>query len=200
MNAQQIRRRDVLKTMAVGSSGLVQLVASAPVAGSVPEPAAAAAQGAVKNWKPGFLTADEAELVATLAELIIPETGTPGARTAGVHEHIDLVLSHETGEVQQDFREGLAEVDRLSVRRHQKAFLRLSAQDQEGLLSRLANSDSDHPGVGAGHRFFRDLRRRTVFAFYTSREGIHQELGYQGKQVLAEWEGCPHPGHHGDEG
>ena len=200
MKAKRIRRRDVLKTMAVGSSGLVQLVASAPVAGSAPGPAAAAARGAVEAWKPGFLTPVQAELLATLAELIIPETDTPGARAARVHEHIDLVLSHETDQVRKTFLEGLAEVDRLSLIRYEKGFVRLSPEDQEALLSRLADPEPDQPEEGAGHRFFRDLRRRTAFAYYTSREGIHQELGYQGKQVLAEWEGCPHPGHHGDGG
>ena len=198
MTAKQIRRRDALKTMAVGSSGLVKLVAPVPVAGSAAELAAAAVRGAQEAWKPRFLTSGQVEMLATLAELIIPETDTPGARAARVHEHIDLVLSHETEAVQQGFREGLEEVDRLSLSRHGKAFVQLSEEDQEALLSRIANSASDHPEDGAGHRFFRDLRRRTVFAYYTSREGIHQELGYQGKQVLAEWEGCPHPGHHGD--
>lgn len=198
MTGKRIRRRDALKTMAVGSSGLVQLAASAPLAGSAPAMAAAAAQGAGEAWKPGFLTADQAELLATLAELIIPETDTPGARAARVHEHIDLVLSHETEQVRKTFLEGLAEVDRLSLVRYEKAFVRLSPEDQEALLSRLADREPDQPEEGAGHRFFRDLRRRTVFAYYTSREGIHQELGYQGKQVLAEWEGCPHPGRHGD--
>jgi len=197
VTAKRIRRRDALKAMAVGSSGLVQLAASAPVAGSAPGPAAAAAQGAGEAWKPGFLTPDQVELVATLAEIIIPETDTPGARAARVHEHIDLVLSHETEQVRKTFLEGLAEVGRLSLVRYGKAFVRLSLEDQEALLSRLA--EPDQPEEGAGHRFFRDLRRRTVFAYYTSREGIHQELGYQGKQVLAEWEGCPHPGRHGDE-
>ena len=199
MTAKRIRRRDALKTMAVGSSGLVQLAASAPIAGSVAELAATAAHSTGKNWKPGFLTSAQGELLATLAELIIPETDTPGARAARVHEHIDLVLSHETDPVRTAFIEGLAEVDRLSLVRHQKAFVRLSAENQEALLSRLSNPEPDRSEGGAGHRFFRDLRRRTVFAYYTSREGIHQELGYQGKQVLAEWEGCPHPGHHGDE-
>ncbi len=199
MKGKQIRRRDAIKTMAVGSSGLVQLMASAPAAAAARELAAAAAQGVVATWKPSFLTPEQAEILATLAELIIPETDTPGARSARVHEHIDLVLSHETGEVQQGFRQGLEEVDRLSQLQFERAFVRLSPQRQEALLDRLANSEPDHPEAGGGHRFFRDLRRRTVFAYYTSQEGIHQELGYQGKQVLAEWEGCPHPGHHGDE-
>jgi len=199
VTAKQIRRRDALKTMAVGSSGLVQMVASAPVAGSAPELAAPAAHGAVETWKPSFLTAGQAELLATLAELIIPETDTPGARTARVHEQIDLVLGHETDEVQKAFLEGLAEVDRLSLLRYEKAFVLLSEEDRVALLSELANSESDQAEEIPGHRFFRDLRRRTVFAYYTSREGIHQELGYQGKQVLADWEGCPHPGRHGDE-
>lgn len=198
MTAKRIRRRDALKTMAVGSSGLVHLAASAPVPGSARATVAAAAQGAGEAWKPGFLTPGQAELLATLAELIIPETDTPGARSARVHEHIDLVLSHETDQVRKTFLEGLTEVDRLSLVRYGKAFVRLSPEDQEALLRRLADPEPDRPEERAGHRFFGDLRRRTVFAFYTSREGIHQELGYQGKQVLAEWEGCPHPGHHGD--
>ncbi len=200
MTAKQIRRRDALKTMAVGSSGLVHLVASAPAEGSVAELAATAAHGAGKTWKPRFLTSGQVEMLATLAEIIIPETDTPGARTARVHEHIDLVLSHETDQVRKTFLEGLEEVDRLSVSRYEKTFIRLSPQDQEALLGRLSDPETDHPEGAVGHRFFRDLRRRTVFAYYTSREGIHQELAYQGKQVLAEWEGCPHPGHHGDEG
>ena len=147
MTAKRIRRRDALKAMAVGSSGLVQLAASAPVAGSAPGPAAAAAQGAGEAWKPGFLTPDQVELVATLAEIIIPETDTPGARAARVHEHIDLVLSHETEQVRKTFLEGLAEVGRLSLVRYGKAFVRLSLEDQEALLSRLAEPDQPEEGA-----------------------------------------------------
>ena len=38
-------------------------------------------------------TPDQLEMVATLAEHILPETDTPGARTARVHEYVDTMLT-----------------------------------------------------------------------------------------------------------
>ena len=52
----------------------------------------------------------------------------------------------------------------------------------------------------SGRRFFRDIRRRTVFAYYTSRIGIHDEIQYKGKTPLPEWVGCTHPEHRDDDG
>ena len=44
-------------------------------------------------WRPRFFTADENAAIETLAELIIPETDTPGARAANVHQYIDWIVS-----------------------------------------------------------------------------------------------------------
>ena len=41
----------------------------------------------------------------------IPPADTPGARGAKLNEHMDLVLSEETREVQQSFLRGLAWID-----------------------------------------------------------------------------------------
>ena len=99
MNPHKIHRRDAVKTITVGSTTLF------------PAWKLAAAQSsnaaASSSWKPRFLTTEQNELVTTLAELIIPETDTPGARAAKVNEHIDLVLSDEIPEIQQAFLDGL---------------------------------------------------------------------------------------------
>src|SRR5947208_11607612 len=39
-------------------------------------------------WAPRALTPGQAELVATVAEHILPETDTPGARAVGVHRFL----------------------------------------------------------------------------------------------------------------
>ena len=51
------------------------------------------ARSAAPEWRAGTLTAEQSELVATIAEHIIPATNTPGARAAGVHRLIDVILS-----------------------------------------------------------------------------------------------------------
>src|SRR5438046_9804638 len=44
-------------------------------------------------WTPRALSAEQADLVATIAEHILPETDTPGARAVGVHRFIAASLA-----------------------------------------------------------------------------------------------------------
>jgi hypothetical protein len=192
----KIDRREILKA-AAGSAALVVL---GPASSAAPQHhAATAAASAVETsaWQPKFFSAEQNELVATLTELILPETDTPGARAAKVNEYIDLVLSDETARTQENFVAGLAWMNRRGNELFQKDFLRLSNEQQVEILTRLADSKTVRPDDKDGRRFFLDIRRRTVSGYYTSKIGMHEELEYQGKTPLAEWPGCPHPGHHG---
>jgi hypothetical protein len=179
MNSDGVDRRKVLKTV-ISASMLPVL------------------QGEAAAYIPRFLSSGDLELVAILGELILPQTDTPGAREAKVHEYIDMVLSEETADRQSEFREGLAWLNRRSAALYERSFAALDAGKQTALLSRIAFRETLLPEDERGNRFFMDLRRRVVFAYYTSEIGIRQELTYKGKQVLAHWEGCPHPDHHGD--
>jgi hypothetical protein len=176
MKGNEVGRREIVKGLAIGSAGLVpvELLVGA------------------SDWKPRLFTPAQAGLVATLAELIIPRTETPGARDARAHEQIDLVLSEETPEVRKQFLDGLDWIDRRSRKLHGHEFTKLTSEQQTAILTSISRKE------GEQHRFFLDIRRRTVSAYYTSEIGIHQELNYQGHQVLDHWEGCPHPDHHGD--
>jgi hypothetical protein len=183
VKADEIDRRDVVKTFAI-----------APVV----LPLFALGAAAAPPYSPKFFSADDLQLVATLGELIIPQTETPGALAAKVHEHIDLVLSEETPDVQHSFRDGLAWIERRSREMHNRAFLALTVAEQNALLTRMADSKTPRLEDESGYRFFLALRKRVVFAYYTSEIGLRQELTYKGKQALSHWEGCPHSDHHGD--
>ena len=196
MKPKQVRRREILKTIALAPPTLVQAVSLENV-GAITHASKATATGA-PGWKPRLFTSAQNHFVEILAELIIPETETPGASAALVNQHIDLVLSEETQEEQRTFLEGLESIDQISTSQYGKPFSRLSQDQQVALLTRLAADSQVRPEEEPGRRFFLDFRRRTVFAYYTSRVGIHEELEYKGKQVLLEWKGCPHPGNHGD--
>ena len=191
MKPNKIDRRDAVKTITVGSTTLFPAWKLA---------SAQSSNATDSSWKPKFLTAEQNELVITLTELIIPETDTPGARATKANEHIDLVLSDETTEVQQAFLEGLRWIDQESRRRFDSTFLKATRDQQTELLTLVSKPEPVPPELEPGRRFFRDIRRRTVFAYYTSRTGIHDEIEYKGKTPLPEWVGCTHPEHRDDDG
>ena len=135
-------------------------------------------------FSPRMLTSGRDELVATIAELIIPETDTPGARGARVHEFIDAMLSDWYTEDQRDhFLAELATVDQKAQDAHNKPFMDLTEAEQIALLTAMeaegetwrealaaGNGDSDKPP------FFIAMKGLTLFGYYTSEVGATQEL------------------------
>jgi hypothetical protein len=145
-------------------------------------------------WKPRFLRESELETVTLLAERIIPETDTPGARRALVHQYIDFVLAEGEAPVRERFREGLAWLDQRCRALFGKPFARLDAGQQDGMLTRLASSPSSEEPAGVS--FFGEAKRLSIDGYYRSEAGMTQELGFEGRTFLAEWKGCTHPEHH----
>ena len=85
------------------------------------------------------------------------------------------------------------------------ALLRLwLLSDRMSWAQRVSDTLVSKPGpveaeLQPGRRFFGDIRRRTVFAYYTSKMGILEELDYKGKTPLPEWVGCLHPEHRDED-
>jgi hypothetical protein len=125
-------------------------------------------------YKPRFFTAQEFETVAVLVELIIPRTDTPGARDAGVHEIIDGSIRPAQATAWRDGLKTLAGMN----------FLKMSQAEQIGVLQK-------------GGDFFRLVKGATVDAYYSTREGLVQELGWNFNTYLPEFKGCTHPEHQG---
>src|SRR6266545_2337906 len=100
------------------------------------------------TWRPRALTADQVDLVATIAEHILPETDTPGARAALVHRFIDAMLAESYAtEERQRFLAGLAEVDSRAQRACGRPFLRCGPAGQRTLLEQL-DREAFAPGSG----------------------------------------------------
>lgn len=93
---------------------------------------------ATPGWAPRTLTARQLETVATIAEHIIPATDTPGARAAGVHRLVDVLLTEYYGATERDrFLGGLDGLDVRATRAHGVPFLDCSSRDQMRLLEAL---------------------------------------------------------------
>ncbi len=153
----------------------------------------AAGKDGAAAWKPVFLTKKEAEQVAAVCEAIIPRTDTAGARDARVHEYIDLALSVEGPARRKSFREGLKWLDR-HCEETTGTKLRNATQDQlRAALAPLSDEHESHAEeLKTGAAFFRDVKSRTIFGYYTSVEGRVQELGKLAEVSMEVFQGCTH--------
>lgn len=194
---KKVSRREAVKTM--GSYSLLPLLAQLGPGGVFASNATShrliPPEKQSKAWAPKFLDAHQNQTVTVISELIIPETETPGAKAARVNEFIDLMLSEESPEVQQGFLRGLAWVDRMGHALFGADFIALNAEQQISILTGISSAKNVPPEDRVGVTFFKEIKNRTIFAYYTSEIGIHRELQYKGNAVLGEFQGCTHPEH-----
>ncbi len=128
--SSKITRREAIARTALILGGTL---AASSLAG-----AERAAWAAAPGWKPRTLSSQELEMVATIAEHIIPTTDTPGARAAGVHRFADVLLTDYYGTAERDrFLTGLRGVNVRAMHDHGVPFLRASATQQVQLLTTL---------------------------------------------------------------
>ena len=137
----------------------------------------------------GFLAPVALGTVASLADLILPRTDSPGAADTGVAPFIDRFVADAEPAFQEELLGDLARLDRLTLERHQVLFARASVSQRESLLREL---DAADPRTEPAARGFQTLRILTVFAHYTSEAGQrdHGAVLRPGPYV-----GCTHPEH-----
>jgi len=139
---------------------------------------------ATGTFAPKTLTPAQNDLVATLGELIIPETDTPGARAARVNEFIDRMLTDwYAADDREQFLAGLATVDPKAQEVAGKPFMDLSADEQNQVLSAMEEEAAawrtalqEGNGDPANPPFFNLIKQMTLFGYYTSEVGAAQEL------------------------
>jgi hypothetical protein len=144
--------------------------------------------------KPGYFTDAEFTLIERLADLIIPETDTPGALGAGVPAYIDSVVGGNK-ELQAIFRPGLARLEDHSRRLHGKSFLAIEVEQQIAILTPWCAAADKGRVEEIGPKFFRAMKNLTSDGYYTSAIGLVDELGYKGNQVLGKFPESTIPEH-----
>jgi len=147
---------------------------------------------------PKFFSPDQFRTVEILTELIIPTDDQPGAREAQVARYIDFVVfsaAEHLPILQKEWTEGLANMEKLSRQEYGHAFRDLSASQQESLLTEMSLPERDPKASHPGFAFYLRVKEMTVEGFYTSKIGLVDVLGYQGRTYLTEFLGCTHPEH-----
>ena len=179
-----IDRREALRRAALLLGGALAAPTVAGVlAGCEPPPVPDGA------WQPRALTPEQADLVATIADHILPETDTPGARAVGVHRFIDAMLAESyPAEDRERFLAGLADVDARARRACGRAFLQCATTDQRALLVHLdREAFATMPGPDEAS-FFHTMKELTLVGYYTSEIGATRELRHA--PVPGRFDGC----------
>lgn len=137
-----------------------------------------------------FLNDTDFKTISRIADLIIPETDTPGAIGAGVPDYIDMVISRNLDH-QTIVADGLRWLDAETQRNHRKPFIELNEQQQLSILEPLceaADANPAHPSRTVG--FFALVKSLTADGYYTSKIGLMDELGYSGNTARQSYPAC----------
>ena len=183
-----ISRRDAIArvSMLLGGVALVgaEQILSVPVSAAQ---RAAAAQGI------GAFTAADVALLDEIAETILPQTSTPGAKAAATGAFMALMVTEAYTPAQQAvFRDGMRQLNAASAREFGAPFVTASAAQRLALLERLdrerqAEFDANEARLTARApaapvlpqvHYFRMMKELALLGFFTSEIGYRQVMRY----------------------
>ena len=143
----------------------------------------------------GTFTAADVALLDEIAETILPETSTPGAKAAKVGAFIALMVTDAYGDLsRQVFQQGLRHVDDVCRQAHQVSFMEASPAQRLALVEALdreqhaemedrapkrrvrapaAPSSGDEPA-----HYFRMMKELTLLGYFTSEIGYTRAMRY----------------------
>ncbi len=137
-------------------------------------------------------TADDITFLDEVAETIIPETDTPGAKAAAVGSFMTVMVNDcYTPADQQTFKQGMNLLKEASDKKFSKSFMDISAEQKTELLNEIdkeakdymANKKEEDPA-----HYFRMMKELTLLGYFTSEPGATKALNYV--LVPGKYEGC----------
>lgn len=141
------------------------------------------------DWVPQFLTEDEALMIGDIAEIIIPETETPGAKTAGVPEFIDLMLKDVyEPEDQEKFKSGMQQFDQRAQEEYGSSFVKMDGEERTEFVTKVHQEALENASDPGSRPFIMMVKELTFLGFFTSEPGATQVLQYEA--VPGDYNGC----------
>lgn len=212
MGGQGMERREILRYIGIAAiaatyPGFSKWVFACPQGHSESVPLNSSPQ----EYQPLFFSREHYRMVDEIAELIIPQDETSGARQAGVAEFIDFMVANRVpvstsrevrstqdaieigNDAQGRFLLGLDWINARCRSEFGRAFMDCSSEQQNNLLEALAYKSKFQPATESGCAFFHMIRDYTVVGYYTTRIGL-ESLGYPGLRThWPKMPGCAHP-------
>jgi len=201
----RISRRVAVKWMltAMGTAALADTLPAVEAAAAGAVAATAKGYGTdpdlTKLYKPGdlwplTLTDAQRKTVTALCDLIIPaDENSPSASAVAVPDFIDEWVSAPYPEQRRDrtlVLKGLQWLDGESRKRHGRAFVDLSGDEQTAIATDICFEPKARPEMKEGARFFDRFRDLTAGGYYTTPQGM-KAIGYVGNVPSGSFAGPP---------
>ncbi len=131
------------------------------------------------DWTPQFLTPEQAKTIDAIAETILPETDTLGAKSLHLTEFIDLMVKDTfSGYDQLQFPKGLAKLEEECQFFTGGTFLNASPTDREKFLVlheqkglKLQQQTGEKP-------FISSIKELVLVGYFTSEYAINELMDY----------------------
>jgi gluconate 2-dehydrogenase gamma chain len=136
-----------------------------------------------------FFTKEEMATITILADIIIPKDAVSGsASDAKVPDFIEFIVK-DMPQHQTPMRGGLRWLDVESLKRFEKPFATITAEQRIQIVDDIAYPAKAKPEMKQGVSFFNLMRNLTATGFYTAEIGV-KDIGYKGNQPN-QWNGVP---------
>ncbi len=140
------------------------------------------------DWKPSFFTQEQIDVLAEVAERIIPETDTPGAKEALVHRYIDEAMKNNFKKEDQDkVLEAVGVFDLQSNEKFQKNFVDITDVQKDEVLQGLADASKKDNEDGTSE-IFPQLKSLVAAGYFTSEIGATMALIHD--PIPGPYQGC----------
>jgi hypothetical protein len=148
----------------------------------------------LRDYKPKFFAADDFEALQGITEILIPADDTPGAADAACATFIDFVLQAEAdadyaAETRKHWRDAM-------VALKAAGFHSADKKGREAIVGAISLPERDPSAKHPAYFAYQLIKKENAFAFYTSREGMIEDLHYKGNSYNAFFPACTHPEHH----
>jgi gluconate 2-dehydrogenase gamma chain len=131
------------------------------------------------TWQPELFNRQQAALVTSLSQTIIPAGDTPGAADAGVPGFIESMVKEIYTEEQRDlFMDGLAAFNETCENETGKSFDQLTDEEMFDFAS-IQNREAIRSEAMEGPQFFLLFKELTMIGYFTSEAGATQVLRYE---------------------
>lgn len=189
---ETLSRREAIVRVSklLGGAALVGQTAMLAACGGGSEPVPQPEQQAADD--DALFSAGDIAMLDEIAETILPETDTPGAKAAGVGAFMALMVTDSYYPAdQQIFLDGLATIDETASESLGSDFVSASAEDRLALLESLdaeqhaytLDKAPDEPA-----HFFRMMKELALLGFFTSEIGYTQVMRYA--ETPGRWDPC----------
>jgi Gluconate 2-dehydrogenase subunit 3 len=174
-----IDRREAIRRVTVLLGGIA-LVGGSSLVSACEQAQRGAAAGAGGT---GTFTARDIALLDEVAETILPETKTPGAKAAQVGPFIALMVTDTYDEGDQAiFRDGMRKLDAACQAMHRTSFMEATPPQRLALLEQLDREqktymDARHGDDTPAH-YFRMMKELALLGYFTSEIGYTKAMRY----------------------